>query len=130
MQHCLDTSVCVEIMRQGESFDAIDLDLSDCVLSSIARFELEYGISRAPSHLKATLRERLALLLSSIEEIAFDGQAARHAADIRHRLETKGTPIGHYDTLIAAHARSRQLAVVTGNAREFKRVPKLKVIPV
>ena len=39
----------------------------------------------------------------------------------------KGTPIGAYDLLIAAHALSLRLMLVTHNAREFRRVPRLIV---
>lgn len=130
MEYCLDTSVCVEILRQGEQFKAIELNLSDCMLSSIVYFELEYGIQKAPSKLKARLKERLQLLLDNVQCLQFDAEAATHAANIRASLEKKGTPIGHFDTLIAGHARSQQLAIVTGHSREFKRVPKLKVVPI
>jgi len=130
MKHCLDTSVCVEIMRQGESFDAIDLALTDCVISSITRFELEYGIHRAPRKLKSLLGTRLHSLLANVRSMWFDDSAAAEAAAIRYELEKKGTPIGHYDTLIAGHARILHLSVVTGNAREFKRVPDLDVIAI
>ncbi len=130
MEYCLDTSVCVEILRQGEQFKAIELNLSDCMLSSIVYFELEYGIQKAPSKLKARLKERLQLLLDNVQCLQFDAEAATHAANIRASLEKKGTPIGHFDTLIAGHARSQQLAIVTGNSWEFKRVPKLKVVPI
>lgn len=130
MEYCLDTSVCMEILRQGEQFKAIELNLSDCMLSSIVYFELEYGIQKAPSKLKARLKERLQLLLDNVQCLQFDAEAATHAANIRASLEKKGTPIGHFDTLIAGHARSQQLAIVTGNSWEFKRVPKLKVVPI
>ena len=130
MEYSLDTSICVEILRRGEQFKAIDLNLADCMLSSIVRFELEYGIQKAPSKLKVKLKERLDLLLDNVPCLEFDNEAAIHAASIRTSLEKKGTPIGHFDTLIAGHARSQQLAIVTGNSREFKRVPKLKVISI
>jgi len=130
MKYCLDTSVCVEIMRKGEDFDAIELDLSKCTISSIARFELEYGIQKAPIKIKDKLETRLALLLDNVQCAAFDDQAAIHAANIRAELEKMGTPIGHFDTLIAGHAQAQKLAIVTGNSREFERVPKLKVISI
>ena len=42
-------------------------------------------------------------------------------------LERDGTPIGNHDLFIAAHARSRDMTLVTRNAREFGRVPGLRV---
>jgi tRNA(fMet)-specific endonuclease VapC len=130
MQHCLDTRTCVEMMRRGEAFNAIDLELSACMISSVTLFELEYGIRKAPRPLKKKLEERMDLLLGNITSEAFGGPASREAATIRFELEKRGTPIGHFDTLIAGHARSRGLTLVTGNAREFKRVPKLKVLSI
>jgi tRNA(fMet)-specific endonuclease VapC len=50
-----------------------------------------------------------------------------HAGDIRADLEKAGTPIGHYDILIAAQARRHGATLVTANAREFARVPGLLV---
>ena len=41
-------------------------------------------------------------------------------------IERQGTPIGSYDLLIAGHARSRGLVVVTGNLAEFQRVEGLR----
>lgn len=100
------------------------------MISSITRFELEYGIHRAPRKLKSKLNTRLYLLLANVRSISFDDAAAAEAAAIRYELEKKGTPIGHYDTLIAGHARILHLGLVTGNSGEFKRVPGLQVIAI
>ena len=61
-----------------------------------------------------------------LEVLPFDTAAAHHAADIRATLERQGRTIGGYDILIAGHARSRALVVVTGNRGEFDRVPGLQ----
>jgi len=53
---------------------------------------------------------------------------AQHAADIRAHLKRLGTPIGPYDVLIAAGARSAGDPLVTANGREFERVPGLTVL--
>ncbi len=58
--------------------------------------------------------------------LAFDANATGHTADIRAVLERQGQIIGSYDLLIAGHARSRGLIVVTGNLAEFKRVDGLR----
>ena len=46
---------------------------------------------------------------------------------IRTYLECQGTPIGGNDLLIASHALSLNLTVVTHNISEFSRVPNLKI---
>ena len=53
--------------------------------------------------------------------------AAMHAGRARAQLAAAGAPIGPYDVLIAGHARSLGLVVVTNNEREFARVPGLEV---
>jgi tRNA(fMet)-specific endonuclease VapC len=58
--------------------------------------------------------------------LAFDEEAADHAAEIRAALERQGEVIGAYDLLIAGHARSRGLALITGNLKEFRRVDGLR----
>ena len=58
--------------------------------------------------------------------LPFDDEAADHAAQIRAVLANVGRTIGAYDVLIAGHARSRGLTVVTGNPGEFARVEGLR----
>jgi tRNA(fMet)-specific endonuclease VapC len=61
-----------------------------------------------------------------LKVLPFDVLAAEHAAEIRAALERIGQKIGPHDPLIAGHARSRGLIVVTGNIREFSRVDGLR----
>ena len=61
-------------------------------------------------------------------EIApFDNLAAFHYGEIRASLERQGKPIGSLDLLIAAHARSQNMTLITNNLRELKRIPGLQV---
>ena len=85
---------------------------------------MRYGVQRKGS---AALTARVEALLAEVTVLPFDGEADQHYADIRCALERAGTPVGSHDLLIAAHARSRGLVVVTHNVREFKRVPGLQV---
>jgi tRNA(fMet)-specific endonuclease VapC len=66
-------------------------------------------------------------MLAAIEVLPLEAEAQRHYADIRLRLERSGQPIGPNDLLIAAHARSLGLTLVTDNTGEFSRVPGLSV---
>jgi predicted nucleic acid-binding protein len=74
---------------------------------------------------EARLLERFLGL--GVDVLPFDAEDAAHAGDIRGYLETKGTPIGPYDCLIAAQARRRGATLVTANVRQFARVPGLMV---
>ncbi len=62
-----------------------------------------------------------------IEIVPFDAEDSAQAGDIRAVLAAKGTPIGPYDVMIAAQARRRGAVLVTGDRREFDRVPGLIV---
>ena len=59
--------------------------------------------------------------------MAFAEGAAVHYGQIRAELERAGTPVGTHDMLIAAHARSEGLVIVTRNRREFDRIAGLRV---
>jgi tRNA(fMet)-specific endonuclease VapC len=56
-----------------------------------------------------------------------DAGVAKRYGGLRIGLERKGTPIGAYDLLIAAHALSLGVTLVTNNVREFTRVDGLRV---
>jgi tRNA(fMet)-specific endonuclease VapC len=57
----------------------------------------------------------------------FDQAAAAIYGEVRASLERQGRPLGPLDMLIAAHALSQRLTLVTNNAGEFERVPDLLV---
>jgi tRNA(fMet)-specific endonuclease VapC len=67
------------------------------------------------------------ILVAEIPALEFDLEAAAFYGRLRARLESKGTPIGPNDTLIAAQALARSLVVVTDNVGEFGRVKGLRV---
>ena len=50
-----------------------------------------------------------------------------HFGQIRAELTRLGQRIGPYDLMIAGHARSRGLILVTNNTNEFERVAGLRL---
>ena len=72
-------------------------------------------------------KAKIDLLTGALRRLRFGVAAAEHAARVRAYLESQGTPIGPYDTLLAGHALSLSLIVVTANVKEFSRVPGLAV---
>jgi len=94
-------------------------------MSSITLAELRFGVAKSEQPKRAG--SNLRVLLSKVSVVPFDEQATTHYGDLRARLEKRGTPIGPLDTLIAAHALSLGYVLVTHNAREFRRVPGLKI---
>jgi tRNA(fMet)-specific endonuclease VapC len=65
--------------------------------------------------------------LLPLEIIEFSQNAAVIYGYIRSDLESKGLVIGPMDMLIAAHAMSLDITLVTNNIREFSRIPKLSL---
>ncbi len=72
-------------------------------------------------------QEALDKFLTPLEIIDFDFKATVDYGPIRADLEKLGTPIGPLDTLIAAHAKSLDLILITNNEKEFGRIPGLKI---
>lgn len=127
----LDTNVIIAVMNRRD--DAIDLRLqneiaagSTLIVPVPVLFELRYGAAKSQNPTQN--HERIDAFLTAITDIIdFDEADAREAGEIRAFLESKGTPIGPYDLLIAAQARRREAVLVTLNRREFERVPGLMV---
>ena len=99
--------------------------LEDLCISAITLAELEYGVCNSSK----PEQNRLALMafLSGIEIVPFDANAAREYGTIRHYLKIRGELIGANDLLIAAHAKSLGLVLITNNTKEFERVEGLKI---
>lgn len=128
---CLDTNVIVFAINGR--VPAVEQRLrqelaagTTLLIPSIVLFELCYGIAKSVRR-EASTRVLDAFLAEGFELLPFDDDDAAEAGDIRAALEASGTPIGAYDTLIAAQARRRGVVLVTGNRREFERVPGLMV---
>jgi len=128
MRYMLDTNICIYILKHEpsqvrERFERHHLE--DVCVSSVTVAELEYGAAKSarPESNARIVRD----FLDALDTLAFDPAAARHYGDIRATLERSGRIIGPLDMLIAAHARSQGLTLVTNNVREFTRVPELTV---
>ena len=129
---CLDTNIAIYVINRR--VPAVRLRLAEQLrlgteigFSAVALFELRYGLARSDRRIEAD-RLLAEFFAPGIAILPFDAEDAAHAGDIRADLEAKGTPIGHYDYLIAAQARRRGATLVTANVREFERVPGLLVV--
>jgi tRNA(fMet)-specific endonuclease VapC len=124
----LDTDSCIFIIRRKaqairERFEACTV--GDIGISTITLAELEYGAEKSSQPKRN--REALEQFICALDIAPFDRRATLHYGKIRVSLEKKGQCIGGMDLLIAAHARSLGVTLVTNNEREFKRVPGLHV---
>ena len=94
-------------------------------VSAVTYAELMHSVEKSMAVEKN--RIAMALFLSPIIVLDFKASAAEEYGKIRAELERKGTPIGPMDLLIAGHARSEGLILVTNNIKEFQRVEGLTV---
>jgi tRNA(fMet)-specific endonuclease VapC len=129
MKLMLDTNICIYIIKQQPAAVLkrfLEYQIGDIGISSITLSELRYGVA------KSTYQEKNAKALDEfitpLEVISFDEEAAHAYGDIRANLEKAGTPVGAMDMLIAAHAVSLGIPLVTNNTREFARIPTLNII--
>ena len=128
MKYLLDTNICIAVIRQ-RPVEAINKLTSqrpgDVGISTITVAELVHGVQKS-SHPEQNMAA-LDQFLLPLEVADFDESAAVVYGQIRAYLEKKGMPIGSMDLLIAAHAMSLDVVLVTNNTREFERVPNLKI---
>ncbi len=129
MNYLLDTNACIALINRRSTAvrshfqRAVGGGAQICV-SSVVAFELWYGVAKSVHQVLNTQRLE-AFLAGPIILLAYEEQDARVAGLIRADLQSSGTPIGAYGTLIAGQAIARQLTLVTANASEFSRVKGL-----
>jgi tRNA(fMet)-specific endonuclease VapC len=94
-------------------------------ISSITHAELQYGVAK--SKYKNTNQDALDEFLLPLTILPFHGKRLVECyGKIRVLLESKGKTIGPLDMLIAAHALSLDLTIISNNIKEFTRIPNLK----
>lgn len=115
----------IERRSPGSLRDHLRAESDRLAISTITVSELANGAEKSAD--ANANRRAVGHFLALARVLPFDASAAQHAGEIRARLAAE-TPIGGYDVLIAGHARSAGLTVVTNNSREFERVPGLEVV--
>lgn len=128
MMFLIDTNICIYIMNDHppeviQKFR--EIGVGNIFISSITVSELQYGACKSKQIKKNT--KRLDEFLRPFGILAYDENASNYYGKIRSHLEKQGHVIGPLDMLIAAHALSENLTLITNNEKEFKRVKALKV---
>lgn len=127
LKFMLDTNICIFTIKKRPEHvrEVFTLHHGQMCISSVTLMELIYGAE------KSTSPERnLAVIegfVARLEVLKYDEKAAAHTGQLRAELGKAGTPIGPYDQMIAGHARSMGLILVTNNRREFDRVIGLRI---
>ncbi len=125
--YILDTNTLIYFFKGIGNVADILLSKSpkDISIPSIALYELEVGIAKSTKPNQR--RKQLESLTSRINISPFGTKEAEVAATIRAHLESKGTPIGPYDILIAGIALGTNAILVTHNTKEFNKVNGLNI---
>lgn len=122
----LDTNLCIRVLRDRSPGLRVrfNAEADGLCISTVVLFELLHGAEKSAKPVGN--RRGVEQLAARLEVLAFDAEAAAHAAEIKAALEGQGQVIGSYDLMIAGHARSRGVVMVTGNLGEFSRVTGLR----
>jgi tRNA(fMet)-specific endonuclease VapC len=128
MRWMLDTDTCIGLIRRRSPTALRRLrsrSVGQVGISSITLAELAFGAARSsqPEQSRAALEE----FLLALDVAPYDENAAFAYGPVRAALASAETPIGPLDTLIAAHALTLDVTLVTHNRREFERVRGLRV---
>ena len=119
MKYLLDTNIIVALtINEDENVirRAAACDAGDMVTSSIALAEVAFGTEQG----QPPTMEALRAFVEEVPVLDFDLKAALAYAQLPFKRAS-------FDRLIAAHAMSNELIVVTGNERDFADVPGLKL---
>ncbi len=127
IKYMLDTNILIYTIRNRprKVREAFKRNADYLSMSAVTLGELIYGAERS-AQVARNLQD-VEGLAARMDVVSFDHQAAAHFGQLRAELVSAGRTIGPYDLMIAGHARSLGLILVTNNMREFKRVPGLRV---
>jgi tRNA(fMet)-specific endonuclease VapC len=123
----LDTGTCVQFVkgRPGVLAHFAKHGPGTVFLSAISYHELLYGALHS-----AAVQRHLGVVaefVAPLTVLPFTPASADHSSRVRQDLAAAGQAIGPLDTLIAGHALEHELALVTGNVREFSRLSGLRL---
>ena len=127
LKYMIDTNIAIYTLknRPAKVKEAFTQHVGEICLSSVSWGELVYGAEKS-----LQVERNLSVIegfSARLDIVPFDSLSAMHFGQLRAELARSGQLIGPYDMLIAGHARSLGLTLVTNNIREFRRVPGLRV---
>jgi len=124
-RYMLDTdSVSYALRGQGNvAAHILQHRPSELCISAITLAELRFGASKRDSR---KLQRLIDTFAESVTPLAFDTDAADSFGKLAADLANRGTPIGAFDAMIAAHAVSQKLVLVSNNTKHFSRVTGLR----
>jgi tRNA(fMet)-specific endonuclease VapC len=121
----LDTDISSYIIKRRPAalVEKFQKHADSLCVSVMTAAELRFGAEKAG---RPQLIELVEGFLERLAILDWTDAVSTHYARIRSVLEQAGRPIGNMDLLIAAHAVSQRMTLVTNNLRHFAHVPGLK----
>lgn len=127
LKYMLDTDICLYIINRKlpQARRLFNTHNGQMCISAVTLGELICGAEKS----KAVERnlEIVEGLAARLDVLPFGEHEAKQFAQVKAELELSGQPIGPYDMMIAGHARSAGLVLVTNNLSEFGRVAGLRL---
>lgn len=125
LKYMLDTNIIIYTMknRPEQVKKCFKQHNGQMCISTVCLGELVFGAEHS-QQVERNLAD-IETLIARLEVLPFDSAGAHHFGQIRSALYKTGHPIGPYDLMIAGHARSSGLTLVTNNIKKFERVPGL-----
>ncbi len=126
-KYLLDTNTCVITIKNKPDCvrERFNLKNSRLCISSITLMELIHGVETS-----SVPEQNLTVLegfIARVNVLNFDTSAAMHGAQIKAELNREGINLAPFDMMIAGHARSQGLIIVTNNIREFGYIKGLRI---
>lgn len=128
MRYMLDTNICIYLMKHHPPAVArhfAQCRRGDVVISTITLAELEYGVLASQAATRQQNRQALDALLERIPAVPFDRSAATAYAEVRAVASERRRDA--LDKLIASHAKSLHLTLVTNNPADFRIYPDIAI---
>ena len=127
LKFMLDTNICIFTIKNRPEHvrEAFNAHHGQLCISTVTLMELVFGAEKSSNP-----QRNLAVVegfAARLDVLKYDWETAANTGQLRAELAKLGTPIGPYDQMIAGHARSLGLVLVTNNTREFERVPGLRI---
>lgn len=122
----LDTDTVSFALRGEGGVEAhlANLIPSNVCMSAVTLAELTFGASKRKSR---RLHALIDAFTTGVRVVPFDGKAAQRFGSLSAALDEAGTPIGQFDTMIAAHALALDVTLVSNNTKHFALVPDLRL---
>ncbi len=125
IKYLLDTDMSIYTIKRkpAEVRRMFNIHTGSMAISTVTLGELLFGAEKSNNPVKNT--EVVDGFVSRLQVLDYDREAAKQFAQLK--AELRAQPIGAYDLMIAAHARSRGYILVTNNTKEFERVKGLRI---